>query len=349
MRKEKVTLRQIAEKTGFSPSTISRVLNGSSYPVNEKTREAIVKIAEGEQYMSPSMRRLASSAGTNGNTIGVLIPTITNPFYAQLISGIEKCCEQRGYTPIVCSSRRSPEKEIENLKTLFSSGVKGIILSSINEDLNFLTTLSRQNLQMVVFDQSVKDLDVSYVKFDYFAAGKLAVEHLYLKGHRRIAFMSPPLTRSVRRDALEGYRKALEEFQLPYRPEYVIISAEENEHDQISYDFENGQALARQLLKLEEMPTALFTLNDITAFGIINELRSRSLRVPEDISVVGFDNLEVSAVCSPPLTTINQPAFEIGHLSAKILIDQLQGVSTERNTLNLRASIVERASVKTMY
>ena len=344
----KTTLLQIAKETGFSASTVSRVLSGSSYPVNKKTREAIIQAAQRHQYAPPSLRKLTSTAAER-NTIGVIIPTMTNPFYTQLICGIEKKCEQYGYTPIVCSSRRNPKKEIENLKIICESGAKGILISSINDDLSFLSALARQNFPIVVFDQSIEALDVSYVKFDYYAAGKLAVEHLYLKGHRRIAYLSPPLNRSVRRDALEGYRHGLEEFLLPFREEYVIIADEEYEYNQTSYDFEKGAELARRLVRLPELPTAVFTINDIMAFGVISGLSALGLRVPEDISIVGFDNLEVSAISNPPLTTINQPAFEIGHLSAKILFDQLTGKSTERKSLNLRASIVERGSVKSMY
>ncbi len=344
----KTNLLQLAEETGFSASTISRVLSGSSYPVNAKTREIILNAAKAHGYTPPSIRRLTDKAAER-NTIGVVIPTMTNPFYAQLISGIEKKSEQYGFTPIVCSSRRSPKKEIENLKLICESGVKGILVSSINDDLSFLSAIARQNFPVVVFDQSLKDLDVSYVKFDYYDAGKLAVEHLYLKGHRRIAFLSPPLDRSVRRDALEGYRKALERFQLPFREEYVIISESESEYGQTSYDFETGAALAHRLYMLPELPTAVFTMNDIMALGIISSLTSLGLRVPEDISVVGFDNLEVSSVSSPSLTSINQPAFEIGYLSAEILFDQLINGCTERKKINLHASIVERNSVASLY
>lgn len=348
MTHSKTTIAQIAAETGFSPSTISRVLSGSSYPVNARTREIILKAADAHGYASPSIRRMTQSAGDRG-TIGVVIPTMTNPFYTQLICGIEKKCEQYGYTPIVCSSRRSPEKEIENLRIVCESGVKGILVSSINDDLSFLSALTRQNFPVVVFDQSVKNLDVSYVKFDYYDAGKLAVEHLYLKGHRRIAFLSPPLTRSVRLDALDGYRSALERFNLPFRSEYVISSESEDELGQTSYDFVTGEELARRVCALSELPTAIFTMSDVMALGIISGLNAQNIRVPEDISVVGFDNLEISAVSAPPLTTVNQPAFEIGHLSAEILFDRIIGKSAERKTINLHASIVERASVRTLF
>lgn len=347
MAYSKTTLHQIAKETGFSVSTVSRVLSGSSYPVNANTRETILKAADAHHYAPPTIRKMTGNA-VERNTVGVVIPTMTNPFYTQLICGIEKKCEQYGYTPIVCSSRRNPQKEIENLRIICESGVKGILVSSINDDLSFLSAIARQRFPIVVFDQSVKDLDVSYVMFDYYDAGKLAVEHLYLKGHRRIAFLCPPLNRSVRLNALDGYRSALKRFQLPFREEYVIIAEEESEFDHASYDFEIGARLAARLCALSERPTAVFTMNDVMALGVISGLSALGLRVPEDISIVGFDNLEISAVSSPPLTTVNQPAFEIGHLSAEILFERLIGKSSERKTINLHASIVERGSVKSL-
>lgn len=343
----KTTLQQIAKETGFSVSTISRVLSGSSYPVNAATREIILKAAKSHDYAPPTIRKMTGNA-VERNTIGVVIPTMTNPFYTQLICGVEKKCEQYGYTPIICSSRRSPQKEIENLRLICESGVKGILISSINDDPSFLSAIARQNFPVVVFDQSIKDLDVSYVKFDYYDAGKLAVEHLYLKGHRRIAFLCPPLNRRVRLDALDGYRSALERLLLPYREEYVIIAGDESEYDQTSYDFETGAELAKRLCALDERPTAIFTINDIMALGAISGLSALGLRVPDDISVVGFDNLEIASVSSPPLTSINQPAFEIGHLSAEILFDRLIHKSSERKAINLHASIVERGSVRSL-
>lgn len=347
MAYSKTTLQQIAQETGFSVSTISRVLSGSSYPVNANTREIILNAAREHDYASPTIRKMTGNAAEH-NTIGVVIPTMTNPFYTQLICGIERKCEQYGFTPMICSSRRSPQKEIENLRLICESGVKGILISSINDDPSFLSAIARRNFPIVVFDQSIKDLDVSYVKFDYYDAGKLAVEHLYLKGHRRIAFLCSPLNRTVRLDALDGYRSALKRFQLPYREDYVIAADEEQEYDHTSYDFEMGIELSKKLCALSELPTAVFTINDIMAIGIISGLAMQGLHVPEDISIVGFDNLEISSICSPPLTSINQPAFEIGHLSAEILFDRLIHKNNERKTINLHASIAERASVKSM-
>jgi len=348
MKAQKPTLIQIAKQTECSLSTVSRVLSGSSYPVSAANREKIFQAAETLGYVSPSIRKKAAARGQE-KTIGVLIPTITNPFYSLLMSGIETLCERHHFTPIFCSSRRLAQRERDNIRLLCHQGVKGLILSSINEELGFLSALARQKMPIVVFDQSVENLNLSYVKFDYFGAGKLAVEYLYLKGHRRIAFASPPITRTVRQDALDGYLSALEELLVPRCPEYVILSSHENEQDNSSYDFENGKYLAQRILQLEERPTAVFTLNDITAFGLMDEFRRQGVSVPDDISVIGFDNLETSAISFPPLTTINQPAYEIGRLSAKILLDKISGESTENAAINLRASIVERASVKTMY
>lgn len=343
----KATISQIVQKVGCSPATVSRVLSGSDYPVKKETRRKILQAAKELNYVSPSVR--SSMKNRISRDIGVVVPTLTNPFYPQLLVGIENVCEEHGYTPFFCSSHRSPKKEQEMLKTSLSKSFAGIILSSINENQDFLTDILQRNIPLVVFDQSLCNLDVSYVKFNYFEAAKLAVEYLYLKGHRQIAFVSPPLNRLVRREALEGYLFGLEEFHLSKQNEYIILSDSEKERDEGLYDFENGRYFARSIFQLEKRPTAVFTLNDLTAFGLIDELNKLGLKVPEDISVVGFDNIEQSAFFSPPLTTINQPAYEIGRLTAKILIDEINGKATENTAINLRPSIVERASVRTLY
>ena len=343
----KATISQIVQKVGCSPATVSRVLSGSDYPVKKETRRKILQAAKELNYVSPSIRSPVKNHISKD--IGVVVPTLTNPFYPQLLVGVENVCEEHGYTPFFCSSHRSPKKEQEMLKASLSKSVAGIILSSINENQDFLTDILQHNIPLVVFDQSLCNLNVSYVKFNYFEAAKLAVEHLYLKGHRQIAFASPPLNRLVRQEALEGYLFGLEEFHLPRQEEYIVLSNSEKERDEGLYDFENGRYFAKCIFQLEKRPTAVFTLNDLTAFGLIHELNKLGLKVPEDISVVGFDNIEQSSFFSPPLTTIKQPAYEIGRLTAKILIDQINGKTTENTAINLRPSIVERASVRTLY
>jgi DNA-binding LacI/PurR family transcriptional regulator len=347
MEMKKVTLTEVSKRANCSLSTVSRVLSGSSYPVKEEIRTKILCVAKELGYIPPSLRKPKRKQTTKD--IGVLIPTIANQFYSQLLIGIENSCSEYEYTPIICSSRRSSEKELENLKLLCKKAVSGIILSSISENQAFLSNIVKQDIPIVVFDQSLKELEVSYVKFDYFEAGRLAVEYLFLKGHRRIAFASPPINRSVRQEALNGYLYALKEFMIPIRREYLLVSEVENEQDFGMYDFENGKYLARKILQLDEPATAVFTLNDMTAFGLIDELRRQNLRVPEDISVIGFDNLEMSALFNPPLTTINQPAYETGRLTAKILIDKITGKSNDNVTIKLRPSIQERCSVKELY
>lgn len=343
---KKTTLREVSEKSGFSVSTISRVLNGSDYPVREDVRKKIRAVAQELNYVPPYLQKISKEI--KSREIGVLIPTNTNLFYSQLMSGIEKVCDDYGYTPIFCSSRRQPDKEINNLKMICKKNIRGIILSSINDDMLFLTQLIDQNIPIVVFDQSLKDLNISYVKFDFFEAARLAVEYFFLKGHRKIAFASPPLNRLVRKEAFEGYLYGLKTFSIRENPSYFIISEDEIERDDSLYDFENGKYLASRILSLENRPTAVFTINDLTALGMI-EMFNTKINVPNDISVIGCDNLDIASFSNPPLTTINQPAYEIGRLTAKILMDTISHKQKDKTSINLRPSIVERASVKAYY
>ena len=164
---QKATIAQVAQRAGCSLATVSRVLSGSNYPVKADVRERILLCARELGYVSPSVRKPAKSRV--GKDIGVLIPTLTNPFYSQLLVGVENVCEEHGYTPFFCSSHRDPEKEIENLKFFLSKSVSGIILSSINENHVFLSSLLQQDIPLVVFDQSLRELDaVSYTHLDVY-------------------------------------------------------------------------------------------------------------------------------------------------------------------------------------
>lgn len=310
-------------------------------------RQKILQIAEEYNYTNTRKRDDLNSKNTND--IGIIIPTVANPFYLQLLLGIESICSRNGYIPSFCSSRRDPEVEKVNLKMLIDKKVSGIILSSISNNPSYLKKISAPDIPIVVFDQSIKELDFSYVKFNYHDAGKMAVEYLYLKGHRKIGFASSPILRPVRQELFDGFMHGLETFSIADHPEYIFISEYEGEQDDTMYDFENGVYLADKILQLEDKPTAIFTLNDTTAYGIIERFRQIGISVPRDISVIGFDNLEMSRFFYPKLTTINQPAYEIGRLTSKILLDKIKQPDMKNMYIDLKPSIVERDSVRALY
>ena len=339
-----VTIYDIAKKANTSTATVSRVLSNSGYPVSAKLRERIKEAAEELNYIPNMLGRQLKT--NNSMTVGVIVPSITNPFYSSIVLGIEDIARSRGYHVLLCNSHRSPELEEEYLTTLFEKQVKGIIISSISPDKKLLSDLIDKGLSVVAFDQSVEGLDSSQVHFDFQRGGYLATEFLLKQGHQDIAFISSPLTRPSRRSVYDGYQLALKNKGVEINNDWIKIATREEEISEKNYEFTNGVELTRELLKSKELPTAIFVCNDMTAFGVMNELTSQGIKIPEEISVVGFDNIEFSQMVSPSLTTVQQPDYEMGRIACNILVDQLIGETREAVDIMLQPKVIERNSTR---
>lgn len=343
---KKTTIYDVAAEAGTSSATVSRVLSNSGYPVKEEVRQRIIDAAKKLNY-TPNMvgRMLKKNVSMD---IGVIIPTISNPFYSQIILGIEQEARQRGYNILLCNSFRDSETERKYINSLYQKQVRGIVISSIGENHDYLKELQENGVRIAVFDQSVDDLKCSKVGFNYVKGGLMAVEHLINMGHRKIVFATSPLTRKSRRETMEGFKLALLKHGIPFSDEDIIESESEEETENGTYEFENGRKLAEKLLGLKEKPTAVFAVNDMTAIGIIQGLSGHGIRIPEDISVIGFDNIEVSSMINPPLTTVNQPSFETGRLACKLLLDSMNDNGYEDVSIVLEPSLIVRESVKNL-
>ncbi len=343
---KKVTIYDVAAEAGTSAATVSRVLSNSGYPVKEEVRQRIIDAAKKLNY-TPNMvgRMLKKNISMD---IGVIIPTISNPFYSQIILGIEQEARQRGYNILLCNSFRDSETERKYINSLYQKQVRGIVISSIGENHDYLKELQANGVRIVVFDQWTDDIKCSKVGFNYIKGGLMAVEHLISMGHRKIAFATSPLTRRSRRETMEGFRLALLKHGIPFEEDYVIESESEEEQENGTYEFENGKKLAVKIMDLKDKPTAVFAVNDMTAIGIIQGLTNYGVRVPEDISVIGFDNIEISSMINPPLTTVNQPSFETGRLACKLLLDSMNDNGYEDVSVVLEPSLIIRKSVRNL-
>lgn len=343
MKKKRITIHDIARLAGASSATVSRVLSNSSYPVSDELRNKIRKIAEEHHYIP---NRIGKQLKTHDNlTIGAIIPTISNPFYASIMLGIEEIAQQNGYHVFLCNSKQSAKLEEEYLKTLFENQVEGVIVSSISADKKLLSHLLDLGMKVVAVDQHIEMKNVRQIEFNYRKGGFIAVKHLIDNGHRKIAYITAPLDRPSRRSIFQGYQDALIEAGITPEEDYVQIAEKESSlYDEI-FEFENGRKLARNLLKLESPPTAVFACNDLTAIGAIHEFTKQGVRVPEDISVAGFDNIEFGQMVMPALTTVNQPNYEMGKLACNILLDMIKNKHAPEIEIMLQPALVERDSV----
>lgn len=341
---KKATIYDIAEVVGTSTATVSRVLSGSDYPVKDELRDKINAVAKELNYAPNIVGRMLKKS--DSRDIGVIIPTISNPFYPQVVLGIELEARRRGYNILLCNSFRDAVTEKKYIESLYQKQVSGMIVSSIDENHAYLKQMQENGVRIVVFDQDIEDIKCSKVGFDYFKGGMLAVEHLIHVGHQNIAFLTSPLTRRSRRETMEGYKLALLKNNLSFSEENVIVSESEAETQSGTYEFENGKALAKKFLMLKNRPSAIFAVNDMTAIGIVQALFQQGIRVPEDVSIVGFDNIEISSMIHPPLTTIHQPAYETGSLACKLLLDSMENDESADVSITLEPSLIARKSVQ---
>lgn len=335
---KQATLRDIARHSGLSLATVSRVLSDSEYVVSEATKKRVLDSAAQLNYMPNELGKSLKTRSTRD--IGVVLPNITNPYFAQLLQGITDEADRRGYHVLLCSSHRNADRETENIAMLLGKRVDGILLSSISPDLETVRRAVSVGCRVLALEQPLP-IDCPQLGFDYRLGSMLATKHLIDLGHREIGFIGAPPDRPSRRMMLEGYRSAMTEAGLPLRPEYELLSGMESERPGV-FELENGGECARTFLAMDRRPTGYVAINDMTAIGAMRVFSAAGLRIPEDLSIVGFDNIPYCELCTPPLTTIDQHAYELGALAVRRLLD----ADSEETTLS--PALVERGSCRAL-
>ena len=307
-----VTIGMVAQSAGVSASTISRILNGTAV-VSELKKQAVEKaIAELGFIPNPVARGLA---GGRTFSVGVVAQVMDSPFYGAALRGIEDELEPAGYSPLFVSGHWDAANEARCIDTLRSRRVDGIIVLTGRLTDQALKAYAR-NLPIVVTGRSLKAPGLFALDFNNFEGGRLATQHLIDFGHRRIAFIAGDPKHPDANERLRGYRFALEAAGIAYEPALVAPG----EYHEVS-----GQLAVNHLLEARQQFTAIFAANDQMAVGATLALHRRSLRVPEDVSLVGFDDLPTSLFAIPPLSTVHHPAHDIGRLAAASMLQLLSG------------------------
>jgi len=341
---QKVTIQKVAELAGTSVSTVSRVLSNPWYPVAEETRDRVMQAVKNSGYKSGPPSRYSRKASSQD--IGVILPNFSNPFYSQVLLGMEKEFRNSGFNLLVYNSMRDSNYEYILLKSLHEKGIERVIISSVMQDSKRLRRFADRGMKLIFLDQKVDDME-NHILFEYKEGAYSAVKYLYELGHRNFSLATTPLTRWSRKEILSGYKKALEDLDLMYNDEMLLSAKNDWEgeiEEDLSYDIRSGIMKARQLLKQHSKSTAVLCVNDMVAIGLIQELRAHKIRVPRDISVFGFDDIPFAAMFSPALTTIRCPAIEIGQLAAQLLKQQINGSIGSGFDMKLAARLIERES-----
>ena len=339
-------IKMIARKAGVSISTVSRVMNGSK-PVSPDLQKRVYDAVKQMNYKPNSIAR--SLILNKTNLIGVVVPDVSNSFHAQLLSGIEEYTAQANYGVIICNVYRNLKKQQKYFNLMIERHVDGIILLHENtiEELTSFQKISP--IPLILASVPLEVPNIPFVGIDEVSAAYDAVSHLIAKGHRDIGLIYGDCTAlGILRK--EGYLKALKDNQIPVREELLI---------QCPCSVEFGYHAMEQILQLKLHPTAVFCVSDDMAVGALDCTLDKGLSVPDDISFVGFDDIELSQVVRPKLTTIHQPIKEIGRESARLLIDIIENksksaakqdgnvlLSEQDSRIMLKHSLVERETVK---
>jgi DNA-binding LacI/PurR family transcriptional regulator len=303
------TIQDVAREAGVSPATVSNVLNGRWKQTSPATRERILEVAKRLNYRPNAMAAALRTRRTR--TIGVVFTNIVNPFYTDVLRGIQDEARRAGYTIVLANSDDSPELEREAVATFRAQQVDGMIITTTGENDELLRSLHETGVPTVLVDRGDPELRLDTVRVDNISSSRAAVEYLIRLGHQRIAIISG-LTTGVptRAGRVTGYQQALLAAGIPLRPEYEHIIATSVDH---------GKQVAASLLDLPEPPTAIFAANIFLAIGALQTIRDRELKVPDDISFLMFDDPAWSRIANPPITAIAQPTHRLGARAFQLL------------------------------
>jgi LacI family transcriptional regulator len=310
------TLKSLADQMGLSATTVSRVLSGKAknYRIGQKTEQAV--IAEAAR-LNISPNQIAKSLRLQRTkTLGLIVPNIANPFFGTLARHIELEARKRGYFILLCDSGQSEVAESESLRLLSARNVDGIIAAPLGGECTHFKQMHKSGKPMIVVDRYFSDMSMPCVTSDNYKASLEGMEYLIENGHRNIACIQGLPSSAISADRLRGYKDGLAKFNIPL-DETLIVGDD--------FDQQRGYIETKLLLKRATKPSAIFSLGSSMAFGALMAIVEEGLKVPDDISLMAFDEQPYFAFLDPPLTAIAQQNAAMGEIAVKIILDQIEG------------------------
>ncbi len=317
MIKKQITVKDIAKKLNLHHTTVSKALR--NHPdISNNTKELVLRTAKELDYRPNIIAK--SFKNCRSNTIGVIVPSIGNDFFASVISGIEEVAYQKDFSIIVCQSNEDFNREIININSLISNLIAGLIvcISQTTQNGDHFKAVKKRNIPLVFFDRVFEKVKASRVVVDDYTGACIATEHLISRGYRKIAHFAGPMEISVSRNRCQGYIDTLIKHGIPIDKNIIIYGG---------FQEEDGIRAFQKLIEQKNIPDAIFTVNDLVAIGAYLEIEKNGLRIPDDIAIAGFGNNKLSSFINPPLTTVKQSPYDIGKLSAEIILEQILGKS----------------------
>jgi len=336
--KMKETLSSIAERTGYSITTISRVLSGQAdkYRISEKACKDITEEAKRCNY-SPNI--IARNLRTNRtNTIGLILPSVANPYFADLSSVIISEAHRNGYTTIVTDSMENEDNQKANIAMLLSRRVDGIIAAPCGSSPTLFEEINKTNIPVILVDRPLKGSHLPHVTTNNYTGGFEATNHLIRNGHRHIACIQGAKTSVPNTKRIAGYMDALKRVDLEANA--VVVGNE--------FSLQNGYLETKLLLNSKNIPTAIFALSNTIGLGAMKAIREAGLRIPEDISLIVYDNNIYMDYLVPPITRVGQPIEEMGKLATKLLFESIESEKRLTTQIELAPDLITRESVQNL-
>lgn len=328
------TMKDVARLAGVSTSTVSHVINNNRF-VSEAVREKVTSAVNQLNYAPSALARSLKLNQTR--TIGMLLTASSNPFYSEVVRGVERSCYERGYSLVLCNTEGDEDRMNRSLETLLQKRVDGLLIMCTESHLPSAELLNRYpSIPSVMMDWAPFEGSSDIIQDNSLLGGEMATRHLIARGYTRIACIAGPQDKTPARLRLEGYRQAMASAGLPV-PEGYIVSSD--------FEFQGGFNAMNTLLSLNPLPQAVFTCNDAMAVGVYHALYQAGMSIPGDMAVMGYDDIELARYMTPPLSTIHQPKDELGEMAIDTLLHRLAAPGGSQQLLVLTPELMERASV----
>jgi LacI family transcriptional regulator len=336
----RTTIKDIAQKTGLSITTVSLVLNGKADKISEESKELVLRVAKELNYRPNQIA--VGLVKKRTNTLGLIIPDISNIFFSELAKGVEDEGRKYDYNVILCNTNDRHDLEVEYVNVLAAKGIDGIILDMSVEDSEekarkSLSLLLSYGIPAVIVDRYSDDKNFTSIYIDNEQGAYLATQYLIDLGHKRIGCVTGPSSERTSMDRLRGYSKAMQEHNIPLDEELILEG---------KYQFWGGYNAAKELMNNDI--TAIFAFNDMMAYGVARALRENNVSIPKDVSLMGFDDIFFSEIFDIPLTTVRQPTYEIGQIAVKTIIDEIENGKKIREDIVLQPKLQIRKSTRSI-
>ncbi|MEH0673841.1 substrate-binding domain-containing protein [Vibrio scophthalmi] len=329
------TMKDIAKLAGVSTSTVSHVINQSRF-VSEAISERVNQAASQLNYTPSALARSLKVNRTN--TIGMLVTTSTNPFFGEVVKGVERSCYHQGYNLILCNTEGDHERMRQSINTLLQKRVDGLILMCSSLEGERIDIFDKYpDIPVVVMDWGPMLFTSDKIQDNSLRGGYLAAKYLIDCGHTQVGCITGPLAKHQAQMRYEGYKRAMNEAGNEFKANWIIEG---------DFECEGGYNALHKMVEKGPLPSAIFVCNDMMALGVINAAAELGIKIPDQLSIIGYDDIHIARFMTPALTTIHQPKYRLGKAAVEALLQRLENSVEESQVVQLEPTLVERHTVK---